>query len=134
MTKQINQDVAAFKDDFFKGLSIRECIYGGAALIAGTTVILSLIFLFDKNINFAITVGIPFIGIIGLCGFYQKNGMTLPMIVKRQISIMRQKPLTYRTVRLDDAGRYIREQKENEAKGLEGFLVWLDKRRVMKNG
>ena len=29
ITKQINQDVAGFKDDFFKGLSLRECIYGG---------------------------------------------------------------------------------------------------------
>ena len=26
MTKTINQDVSAFKDDFFKGLSLRECL------------------------------------------------------------------------------------------------------------
>lgn len=29
MTKTINPDVAAFKDDFFKGLSFRECVFGG---------------------------------------------------------------------------------------------------------
>ena len=27
MTKTINPDVAAFKDDFFKGLSFRECVF-----------------------------------------------------------------------------------------------------------
>lgn len=134
MTKQINQDVAAFKDDFFKGLSIRECIYGGLALLVGVTVILSLIYFFDRNVNVAITIGIPFIGIIGLCGFYQKNGMTLPMIVKRQISLMRQKPLTYRSVCLAGADQYIEEQKEQEVKGLERFLVRLEKRRVAENG
>ena len=31
MTKTINPDVAAFKDDFFKGLSFRECVFGGSA-------------------------------------------------------------------------------------------------------
>lgn len=96
--------------------------------------ILSLIYIFHKNVNVAITIGIPFIGIIGLCGFYQKNGMTLPVIVKRQISIMRQKPLIYRSVCLDGADQYIKEQKDHEVKGLERFLVWLEKRRVEENG
>ena len=27
MTKTINPDVVAFKDDFFKGLSFRECVF-----------------------------------------------------------------------------------------------------------
>jgi hypothetical protein len=37
------------------------------------------------------------IGIIGLCGFYQKNDMTLPEIVRNVIRLARQKPFTYET-------------------------------------
>ena len=73
MTKTINPDVAAFKDDFFKGLSLRECVFGGIALLAGAGGILLLHFYFGVGINTAITLCMPVIGIIGLCGFYQKN-------------------------------------------------------------
>ena len=46
MTKTINPDVAAFKDDFFKGLSFRECVFGGSALLTGVGGILLLHFYF----------------------------------------------------------------------------------------
>ncbi len=44
MTKTINPDVAAFKDDFFKGLSFRECVFGASALLTGVGGILLLHF------------------------------------------------------------------------------------------
>ncbi len=72
MTKTINPDVAAFKDDFFKGLSFRECIFGGSALLVGVGGILLLHFFFGMGINSAITICMPVIGIIGLCGFTTK--------------------------------------------------------------
>ena len=56
MTKTINPDVAAFKDDFFKGLSLRECVFGGIALLAGAGGILLLHFYFGVGINKAITL------------------------------------------------------------------------------
>lgn len=73
MTKTINPDVAAFKDDFFKGLSFRECVFGGSALLTGVGGILLLHFYFGVGINTAITLCMPVIGIIGLCGFYHKK-------------------------------------------------------------
>ena len=97
MTKSINPDVAAFKDDFFKGLSIRECLFGGAALVVGVGGILLLHFNFGMNINGAITICMPLIGIIGLCGFYHKNSMTLMEIIKSVIRLIKQKPFTYET-------------------------------------
>ena len=102
ITKQINQDVAGFKDDFFKGLSLRECIYGGTALGLGVGSMLALIFIYKVNINVAITICMPIIAVIGLCGFYEKNGMTLPKIVRAFVRIKRQKPLTYQTCRPED--------------------------------
>ena len=95
MTKQINPDVAGFKDDFFKGLSLRECLYGGSAIAVGVGMILVLHFYFKCNINFAITIAMPLIGIIGLCGFYHKNDMTLIQIVREVNRLIKQKPLTY---------------------------------------
>ncbi len=117
MTKQINQDVAGFKDDFFKGLSLRECIYGGIALGLGAGGMLALVFIYKLNINAAIMICMLFIAVIGLCGFYEKNGMTLPKIVKARIRIMRQKPLTYHTVRPEDRqSLYIIERETNKLK------------------
>ena len=82
MTKTINPDVAAFKDDFFKGLSFRECVFGASALLTGVGGILLLHFYF---------------GIIGLCGFYHKNGMTLVQLVRRSIKLIFHKPYVYET-------------------------------------
>lgn len=97
MTKTINPDVSAFKDDFFKGLSPRECLYGGGALVVGVGGILLLHFYLGININAAVTACMPVIGIIGLCGFYQKNSMTLVQIIQNVVRIVKQKPFTYET-------------------------------------
>ena len=97
MTKTINPDVAAFKVDFFKGLSFRECIFGGSALLVGVGGILLLHFYFKMGINSAISICMPVIGMIGLCGFYHKNGMTLVQLVRSSIRLMLQKPYVYET-------------------------------------
>lgn len=104
MTKTINQDVSAFKDDFFKGLSLRECLYGGGALAVGAGGIFLLHFYFGININAAVTLCMPVIGIIGLCGFYQKNGMTLTEIIRSVIRLLKQKPFTYETRNIINEG------------------------------
>lgn len=117
MTKTINPDVAAFKDDFFKGLSLRECIYGGSALVVGVGGILLLHFYFTMNINGAITLCMPLMGIIGLCGFYHKNGMTLVQIVRSVVRLIRQKPFTYETrLRIEESEdmEHERNQRRNE--------------------
>lgn len=44
-----------------------------------------------------ITLCMPVIGIIGLCGFYQKNGMTLVQLVRSSIRLILQKPYVYET-------------------------------------
>ena len=102
MTKTINPDVAAFKDDFFKGLSLRECVFGGIALLAGAGGILLLHFYFGVGINTAITLCMPVIGIIGLCCFYQKNGMTLVQLVRSSIRLIFQKPYVYETSTINE--------------------------------
>ncbi len=94
--------MAGFKDDFYKGLSLRECAYGSVALIVGVGSMLTLIFVYKVNINVAIMLCMPFIAVIGLCGFYERNGMTLVQIVKARLRIMLQKPLVYRTIEREE--------------------------------
>ena len=43
------------------------------------------------------TMMMLFIGVIGLCGFYHKNGMTLVQIIKSTVRLIKQKPYTYET-------------------------------------
>ncbi len=95
MTKPINNDVVGYKDDFFKGLSLRETIFGFIALVTGGAGMLTLYFYAHLPLNLAVTLCIPFIAIIGLAGFYHKNGMTLLQIVKNIIRIRKAGPLTY---------------------------------------
>jgi hypothetical protein len=85
---------------------------------------LALVFIYKFNINIAIMICMPFIAGIGLCGFYEKNGMTLPKIVKAHMRIIKQKPLTYQTIRPEDRqSLYIIEReitKGSEDKGKRG--------------
>ena len=98
MVKQINQDIDAIKDDFFKGLTLRECIYGGIAFVFGVGLIIGLIYGAGVDSSIAIFFGIPIIAVIGLCGFYTLNGMTLVEMIKKKLHIIFSKPLTYHTM------------------------------------
>ncbi len=97
MTKQINQDITAYKDSFFKGLSLRETMYGGTALMSGVAIPMLLYLNYNISVNISMTLCIPLIGLLGYVGFYEKNGMTLPTILKKWIQLHQRKPLVYRS-------------------------------------
>ena len=124
MTRQINEDIAAYKSDFFKGLSLREFLYGAGALVAGVSVILFLIFWLHMKVNLAIVIGVPVIGGIGLCGFYTKNGMTLLQILRQKRKNKRMGTLTYQILRRQTV------EKEPEVTGIiEKFLIRMEEKR-----
>lgn len=97
MTRPINLDIDEIRDDFFKGLTRREFFYGLSAFLIGAGEVFFLVFYVGLSINLAVTLGLPVIALIGLCGFYQKNGMTLIQLAIRCFLITTGKPLTYRT-------------------------------------
>lgn len=125
MKKEINQDIAAFKDDFFKGLSVRETVYGGAALIVGVAVPMLLYLFYDVNVNISMSLCIPLIGFIGYMGFYKKNGMTMPTIIKKSIRMHLQKPLLYRSRPQNNRNEY----RKDRAGWLERILIKNEERR-----
>ena len=122
MNKEINQDIGGVKDDVYKGLSLREVVYGVAAFITGAGGVLTLVFVCHVNVNVAITICIPVLAVIGLCG------MTLPAIIKRAWRIRRQKPLTY----CSRQGEKETLISEAEGKGIEGILIRWEERRQKK--
>ena len=87
MNRSINEDVAGYKNEFWKGLSFRECIFGALAILIGCGVILILTLKFNMILNLAVTLAMPIILVIGLCGFYEKNGMTFFQIIRKRISL-----------------------------------------------
>lgn len=129
MNKEINQDIGGIKDDFYKGLSLREVIYGVAAFLTGAGGVVTMVFVYHINVNIAITVCIPILAAIGLCGFYSSNGMTLPTIIKKAFRIRRQKPLTWCS-RQAEKERDIKA--EPETKGIERILIHIEERRQKK--
>lgn len=98
MNRSINEDVAGYKNEFWKGLSFRECIFGALAILIGCGVILILTLKFNMILNLAVTLAMPIILVIGLCGFYEKNGMTFFQIIRKRISLWKQKLLVYKSV------------------------------------
>lgn len=105
MKREINEDILGYQNDFFKGLSLRECIFGVVALVAGVGTMLVLIFIFHVWLNIAVTIGVPIIAMIGLCGFYHKNDMTLAQYWKARRRVKKSKPLVYATETLQETER-----------------------------
>lgn len=125
MIRPISEDIVGYKDDFFKGLSKRECAYGATAFSVGVGSMLVLVFRYKFSINLAVTIAVPLIALIGFCGFYEKDQMTFPQIIKRALTIKRQKPLIYETGTLNNL-----KPKSNQKVGwIERILIRMQKRK-----
>lgn len=98
MNRNINEDVAGYKNEFWKGLTFREFFFGVLAILIGCGIILVLTLKLKMGLNLAITLTMPLIVVIGMCGFYKKNEMTFFQLIRRKISLWRQKPLLYKSV------------------------------------
>ena len=48
MNRNINEDVAGYKNEFWKGLTFRECFFGAVAIVVGCGIILVLTLKFKK--------------------------------------------------------------------------------------
>ena len=83
----INKAMDEYKADVYKGLTLREVIFGSIALIVTVVIVLGLYWIYNMPLQLAVYMAIPFSGIIGLCGFYKKNGMYFSEILIRYINI-----------------------------------------------
>lgn len=87
MQTPINQDFDKYRDDFFKGLSKRETLWGALAFIVGATCIALMFLYLHIPIELAVFLSLPFMAPIALNGFYKKNGMYFIQVIKLKFKI-----------------------------------------------
>ena len=95
MIIKINENVEEYKETVAMGLTGRQVVFSGVALLTGAGVILCL---FQKigimaSCYVATLVIIP----IALMGFYQMNGMNFFQFFSRFLKSFKMKPLLYRS-------------------------------------
>ena len=84
MNTPINENYEEYKDDVWKGLSGRELKWGGIAVASGIAVMLFLLLYLKWNATLSTFVMMPFTCLIGVNGFYNKNGMSFMEYLKRK--------------------------------------------------
>jgi len=92
---KINENVEEYKETVAMGLTGRQVVFSGVALLTGAGVILCL---FQKiGIMASCYVATPVIIPIALMGFYQMNGMNFFQFFSRFLKSFKMKPLLYRS-------------------------------------
>ena len=110
MNTPINQDFDKYKEDFYKGLSKRETKYGAMALFSGILIMFLMMFVLHANSLLATFVSMPIITLLGMNGFYTKNGMSFTELVKRKMELRNIRSFSERLQDKTD-GRRIKETK-----------------------
>lgn len=109
MNTPINEDFDKYRDDFWKGLTLRETKWGAGAVAAGIAGMLFFVFYLKWNTFVSTLLVMPFVVLIGFNGFFSKNGMTIYPYAAKKIKIIFGKELVLKG---DDVRAYKVKQKE----------------------
>ena len=124
MNTPINQDFDAYKEDFYKGLSKRETKYGAMAFFSGIVIMFLMMFVLHVNSLLATFVSMPIITLLGMNGFYTKNGMSFTELVKRKMELRKGidytiSEVSVRDYRMRQMEEELRKQRAEEKKDKE---------------
>lgn len=124
MNTPINQDFDKYKEDFYKGLSKRETKYGAMALFSGILIMFLMMFVLHVNSLLATFVSMPIITLLGMNGFYTKNGMSFTELVKRKMELRKAidytiSEVSVRDYRIRQMEEELRTQRAEEKKDKE---------------
>lgn len=124
MNTPINQDFDAYKEDFYKGLSKRETKYGVMAFFSGIVIMFLMMFVLHVNSLLATFVSMPIITLLGMNGFYTKNGMSFTELVKRKMELRKGidytiSEVSVRDYRIRQMEEELRKQRAEEKKDKE---------------
>ncbi|MGF6990405.1 hypothetical protein M2150_001666 [Lachnospiraceae bacterium PM6-15] len=103
MNIRVNKDVTEYKNDLWKGLTLRQLVFGGVAVATAIGVVAGAYFLCYVPIDVAIYFGIPPAIIIALFGFIKVDDMTLYEYVQEIWRIKWQEGLCYESEDYTDA-------------------------------
>lgn len=124
MNIPINQDFDKYKEDFYKGLSKRETKYGAMAFFSGILIMFLMMFVLHANSLLATFVSMPIITLLGMNGFYTKNGMSFTELVKRKMELRKGidytiSEVSVRDYRIRQMEEELRKQRAEEKKDKE---------------
>ena len=124
MNTPINQDFDKYKEDFYKGLSKRETKYGAMALFSGILIMFLMMFVLHVNSLLSTFVSMPIITLLGMNGFYTKNGMSFTELVKRKMELRKGidytiSEVSVRDYRIRQMEEELRKQRAEEKKDKE---------------
>ena len=124
MNTPINQDFDKYKEDFYKGLSKRETKYGAMAFFSGILIMFLMMFVLHTNSLLATFVSMPIITLLGMNGFYTKNGMSFTELVKRKMELRKGidytiSEVSVRDYRIRQMEEELRKQRAEEKKDKE---------------
>lgn len=83
----VNKNIDEYKDDFFKGLTLKQTVTSVVALVLGAGMFLGLTMLFGISQTTALYLTFPVVFPIAAVGFLKIDGMTPVTWLKRRTAI-----------------------------------------------
>lgn len=122
MQTPINQDIDKYKDDFFKGLTMKETLWGASGFLVGVILIGLQYFVLNVPVTIAVFLALPFISVFAINGFYSKNGMSFIQLTILKFKISKSPTLVYkcddpRSFKIKEFEKIIEERKGEKKNG-----------------
>lgn len=115
----INEEIEDYKSGAFKGLTLKEVCFAGLTLIVGSTVTMVSHKIIGVPIELAIYLAIPLSLPCALTGFYNRNGMNFPEMIRAVIEVKIKGPFLYQSeeylpVQTQKKSKWKRKKEEKE--------------------
>ena len=87
MKIMVNDNIDEYKDDFYKGLTFRQTLFAGLAVMAGAAAFLIMHIFFGLPQSVALYAALPVVFPIAAAGFLKIHGMTLLEYLKARKAV-----------------------------------------------
>ena len=94
MMIQVNENIDEYREDFYKGLTLRQTLFSGGAVAAGAAAFLFLHIVIGLPQSIALYAALPAVFPIAAAGFLKIHGMTLTQYLKARRNV-REHPVYY---------------------------------------
>ena len=91
----VNQDIDSYKDDFFKGLTMRQTLFAVAAVVVSGGLLAFFLIYLKLNASVAMYLTLPVAFPIIAVGFIKIHGIPLGEYLKRKKKVERQSSFFY---------------------------------------
>ena len=90
MMVPVNQNIDSYKDDFFKGLTMRQTLFAVAAVVVSGGLLTFFLLYLKMNASLAMYLTLPFTFPIIAAGFVRIHGIGLSDYLKRKKKVQNQ--------------------------------------------